>query len=82
LVHDEAEKLGAKMKKALAGGNAEVLGPAPAPLTRLKGRYRMHLLVKTADLAAVVPPLKRVVQAAAKGRLIQATLDVDPLGML
>ena len=81
-VRDAAERLGKKLGKALDIALAEVLGPAPAPLTRLKGRYRMHLLIKTDELERVVPILKRLVLNASKGRVIQASLDVDPLSIL
>ena len=58
------------------------MGPAPAPLARLRGRHRVQLLVKgDADpirraaeiLAAAIPGLEGDVQAA---------LDVNPVHML
>ena len=35
-------------------GKLEVLGPAPAPLSRLRGRYRYQLLLKSLNEAALL----------------------------
>jgi primosomal protein N' (replication factor Y) len=66
-----------------ADGGLERLGPAPAPLARLRGLHRVQLLVKGADEA----PLRRaaqVLQAAAAGLQggVQASLDWNPVNML
>ena len=55
-----ATRLGAERKTDLAGplllfgagadGDIAVLGPAPCPLSRLKNKYRWHLLLKTTDM--------------------------------
>ncbi|MFW5924973.1 MAG: replication restart helicase PriA [Myxococcota bacterium] len=61
----------------------EVLGPAPAPLGKLRGRYRHRLLLRSAHR----PALRRVATALV-GRIdeglgpARATLDVDPVSML
>jgi primosomal protein N' (replication factor Y) len=61
----------------------EVLGPAPAPLARLRGRHRFQLLVKGADRAS----LRRAAEilVAATRRLphgVQASVDTNPMNML
>ena len=61
----------------------EVLGPAPAPLTRLRGRYRFQLLVKGTDEASVRRAAEILV--AATRRLphgVQASVDTNPMNML
>jgi primosomal protein N' (replication factor Y) len=40
------ERAGGKLLPNGEGGAASVLGPAPAPIARLRGRYRWHVLVK------------------------------------
>lgn len=45
-----AYALGDLLRSGLRPGDGEVLGPAPAPLSRLKGRVRYHIVVKTASL--------------------------------
>jgi primosomal protein N' (replication factor Y) len=61
----------------------ELLGPAPSPLARLRGRYRYQLLVKSPNPA----PLRRAAEAlvAAAATLpsgVTATVDSNPLNML
>lgn len=61
----------------------EVLGPAPAPLARLRGRYRFQVLVKGSD-AARVRTASEVIREALVGlpRSVRGSLDVDPVNML
>jgi primosomal protein N' (replication factor Y) len=61
----------------------EVLGPAPAPLSRLRDRYRFQILIKGSDVERVQAASIRM--AAALSRLprdLRATLDVAPVSML
>ncbi|HEX7023382.1 MAG TPA: primosomal protein N' [Gemmatimonadales bacterium] len=58
-----------------------LLGPAPCPLTRIKARWRWHVLVK-----GPVEEIGRVVRYAAPRLLARGTarvvLDRDPVGLL
>lgn len=70
----------ARAHVAVREGAVQVLGPAPAPISRLRGRYHYRLLLKSADRK-----LLRQVAARLASRIDQglppahATLDVDPL---
>ena len=61
----------------------EVDGPAPAPLLRLRGRYRWHLLAK----GRVASTLHRAVRAALAGgpppgrQGLRIEVDADPLDL-
>jgi len=60
----------------------EVLGPAPAPLAKLKGMHRWHVLLKAprdADIPALLRTALRDVSPAEDVRVIP---DVDPLDLL
>lgn len=62
-----------------------LLGPAPAPIERLKGRYRWHLLLKGREsrtLNALVRKGKETILARAKAQGIRVIVDVDPYSML
>lgn len=63
----------------------EVLGPAPAPLGRLKGRYRWHLVLKAAEQAAlreaVAAALKRC-KKMALFRKVRVSVDMAPQNMM
>ena len=83
-----AEALARAAREAVAAGAAgsdplEVLGPAPAPLARLRGRHRVQLLLKGRARPAVREVARAVARAAAAlPRALQAQLDLDPVQML
>jgi len=61
----------------------EVLGPAPAPLSRLRGQYRFQILVKGSDTERVRAASQRLSVAITRlPRDLRATLDVAPVSML
>lgn len=70
----------ARQHQAVRDGAVQILGPAPAPLARLRGRYHYRLLLKSPDRK-----LLRNVAALLAARIDQglppthATLDIDPL---
>ena len=76
-----AERVAAWLRRANAGrlaGALTVLGPAPCPLARIKGRWRWHVVVKAAEPRT----LGRVVRAwRARGRGAVA-VDRDPAALL
>jgi primosomal protein N' (replication factor Y) len=45
-VREEADRLAAELRQ-VAGTEARILGPAQPPIARLRGKYRLHVLVKT-----------------------------------
>jgi primosomal protein N' (replication factor Y) len=69
---------------ARAEGQVEVVGPAPAPLARIKGRWRWHLVLRADDRSW----LGRVTRFAAHrvphgGRgPIRVVFDRDPVSLL
>ncbi len=58
-----------------------VLGPAPAPLARLRGEYRAQFFLKGQHRAAMRESLKRAI-AGMPDLVRRVTVDVDPVGML
>ena len=71
-------ELRAELEKLAAG---ELLGPAP--LLRLRGRYRAQLLVKTENPRAVSGPAGRLLASASAAMRrdgLAAVVDVDPQG--
>lgn len=61
-------------------GTVQVLGPAPAPIERLRGRYRMQVLVKARDTRRLARVL-RAVPRSARGP-VRTIVDVDPVSMM
>ena len=61
-----------------------VLGPAPAPVSRLRGRYRRQILIKSTDRAATLQAVRRSVEKmeqASPRRPVKFDVDVDPIEM-
>ncbi len=85
-----ADVLGERAKRR----GAVLLGPAPAPLSRLKGRYRYHLTLKAASLDGWEEELQGVFASFESMRKslcrreglgpqdISLAVDVDPVTML
>jgi primosomal protein N' (replication factor Y) len=65
--------------------NATVLvqGPAPAPITRMRNRWRFRVMVRAAERAALRAVLSAVEDARATlPRGVRAAIDVDPVQLL
>ncbi|MBO9406507.1 primosomal protein N' [Shimia sp. R9_1] len=68
----------ARNSEALRAIGAEVYGPAPAPIARVRGRHRVRLLVKADKSAPLQVALARWVgQFRLKGDL-RLAVDIDP----
>ena len=92
LVHAEEEEHARQGIEAVAnaaravlrdGVRLEVLGPSPAPIARLRGRYRFMCLLKGDDEEALRLASKAAL-AAGRGlpREVQMALDARPVNML
>jgi primosomal protein N' (replication factor Y) len=73
----------ARATAAVRAGAVEVLGPAPAPLTKLRGRTRFRVMLRATER----PPLRATVAALGPAlesldRRVRAIVDVDPQAML
>jgi primosomal protein N' (replication factor Y) len=89
-----AAGLGEILRPRIRPGEGELLGPAPAPLPRLKGKYRYHLTVKTPSLERVAWGIEESLQAYEAFRVaycrrervpredLSLSVDVDPVTLL
>ncbi|MCP5075857.1 MAG: primosomal protein N', partial [Rhodobacteraceae bacterium] len=57
---------------------AEVFGPAPAPIARIRGRHRVRILVKAAKGAAIQPALAEWRGAVKLPTNMRVSIDIDP----
>jgi primosomal protein N' (replication factor Y) len=58
-----------------------LLGPAPAPLGRIRGEYRVQVLLKGASRATMRRAIRDALDAR-PGLQRRATIDVDPLSLM
>jgi primosomal protein N' (replication factor Y) len=65
------------------GTRVELLGPAPAPIAKLRGRFRFMLLIKGDD-EALLRQVSLAITAVSRQlpRAVQSTLDARPVNML
>jgi primosomal protein N' (replication factor Y) (superfamily II helicase) len=78
-VRAAAERLAERARAARAA--VEVLGPAPAPVARLRGRHRYQLLLRAPEHG----PLHRLCRALAGLPVparVELAVDVDPVALL
>jgi primosomal protein N' (replication factor Y) len=61
---------------------ATLLGPAPCPIGRVRGRWRWHLLLKSPDPARLTRLLRYTAARAPVRRGVRLTLDRDPVSLL
>ncbi len=79
-----ADKLEELSKDRSLAGQLTVLGPAPCPLEKLRGRYRYHLIVKSKSDEAIEHAgafLARSVKPPGKGNC-RMILDRDPSSLM
>jgi primosomal protein N' (replication factor Y) len=76
----DAADLAARLQR-LARGAFALLGPAPAPLSKLRGEFRAQMFLKTRHRDVTRAALRDALAAMPDlGRRV--TVDVDPQGML
>ena len=79
---DDAADVAQKVRDADAGRDDwRVLGPAPAPLGRLRGEYRAQLLVKGSNRRRIRVALQAAL-ATRPDLQRRIVVDVDPLNVL
>jgi primosomal protein N' (replication factor Y) len=82
---DEAATIARNRIRSLIRGKGTVLlGPAPAPISRVRGQYRFQLLLlsqKREVIRSLAAEGKRVVEEK-YGRKCKVIIDVDPVNLM
>jgi primosomal protein N' (replication factor Y) len=83
---DEAEAalaaFGRTMRQLAPGLGVRALGPAPAPLSQLRGRRRFHCLLKAPDWPSIRTLYARLEEQVPRHGKLRLALDLDPVDML
>jgi primosomal protein N' (replication factor Y) len=78
----EAAKALAARAPLLEAAGARLFGPVAAPVSRIRGRWRVRLLVKAPRGVALQEALRAWAAAARPPASVRLTLDVDPQSFL
>ena len=70
-----------RLKSSAASGGFVILGPAPAPLVRLRGEHRVQFFLKGGKRADMRNAIKAMLTEMPDARR-RMTIDVDPLNVL
>lgn len=62
--------------------HSQILGPAPAPLYRIRNRYRFQVLLKSSSSFELHRLLQLVTHLTQKERKIKVQIDVDPYSLM
>jgi primosomal protein N' (replication factor Y) len=60
----------------------EILGPAPAPIEKLRNRYRWQLLLKGQKTSSLLELAQQAREILPRSRSVRLHVDVDPYNML
>ena len=76
----EAERV-ARLTKQMSGAQVRLSGPAPAPISRIRNRWRYRFLLKATDRNRLREVLLHVHRTEVDRR-VRVIIDVDPMNML
>jgi primosomal protein N' (replication factor Y) len=85
LLEQEMKDLAAKalvVGSSFKPGEVILLGPAPAPITRMNTLHRWHLIVKAKSPALVKKALELISGSYSAPHAIQVQVDIDPLSLM
>ena len=76
-----AQTLMSRLESGRSGGAFKLLGPAPAPLTKLRGEHRAQPFLKGTRRAAMRDALRAALADLPEARR-RVSVDVDPQSVL
>jgi primosomal protein N' (replication factor Y) len=79
-----AEQIGSVLRAAVEKQQlaVRILGPAPAPISKLRGKYRFHLQLQSGEGAVLRQVISEATMPLKPPDEVQWIVDIDPLEML
>lgn len=80
-----SKRFALKLKKTLESKeDVNILGPAPAPLFRIRRRYRYQILIKTRKVDEAIESIGSIgrMKSLKKSPSVRITINVDPVEMM
>jgi len=75
----QARKLGTDLRDYMKG--TEILGPAPAPISKVRGYYRWNILLKGKNRSIMSATLRKALGKIRRPSGVLMAVDVDPVSM-
>lgn len=69
-------------QRELLGVECRILGPAPPPLYKLRGKYRFHAILQSKDAAMLNRLIVRATADVKPPKDVQFMIDIDPMDTL
>ena len=85
ILEEEMEVLAQKVKtliETFSPGEIFLLGPAPAPFTRLKNLYRWHLIIKGRTAKSIKNAINAILNDYKVSSTIHYLVDIDPTTLM
>jgi primosomal protein N' (replication factor Y) len=85
LLQEEMDELSQKVKNLLntfPQGEIFLLGPVPAPFTKMKNLYRWHLIIKGRTTQSIKKAINTVLNEYKISSTIHYTIDIDPTTLM
>jgi primosomal protein N' (replication factor Y) len=76
-VFNASENLKAELEKENKSKNIDILGPAPSPVSKMKGMYRWNIFLRSENTENITSILKKALKENKTSGII-TTVDVDP----
>ena len=80
-VKTEARRLLKQLQKGCRDGGARILGPAPAPISYLRGQHRWRIMVRADGYGVIRHCLKSVMEYRPRNN-VRLAIDVDPFDLM
>jgi len=77
-----AEELYNSLKLNIDENRIELLGPVPAPITKIKGEYRYNIILKSKKIDDILEPIKKSIGERRRISKTYLKIDVDPQSIL
>jgi len=80
-----ATQVAAHLARLARPETMRVLGPAPAPIERIRGRFRWQVVVKAPrldELRAALAAMRTAIAAEAERAQVRVAIDLDPVNMM
>ncbi len=83
-VHETAKAMAKSLRESevtKSNSHVRILGPAPAPIARLRGQHRFHLQIASDDVQTIAELWKETLRTFEPQADVEFTIDIDPLDM-